>query len=50
MVKSLDDTVLKGNDVLVEINSRTAKIIGFNRIMKTQQISSPFYAAGVYIC
>jgi len=28
MIKSLDDTVLMGNDVLVEINSRTAKLQG----------------------
>jgi len=28
MMKTLEDTVLKGNDVLVEINSRTAKLMG----------------------
>ncbi|ETR73332.1 MAG: Molybdopterin oxidoreductase, Fe4S4 [Candidatus Magnetoglobus multicellularis str. Araruama] len=28
MIKSLDDTVLKGNDILVEINSKTAKSLG----------------------
>jgi anaerobic selenocysteine-containing dehydrogenase len=31
MMKSLDDTVLKGNDILVEINSRTAKIMGLRQ-------------------
>ena len=34
MVKSLEDTILKGNDVLVEVNPTTAKKLGWRALME----------------
>jgi len=34
MLKTLDDTVLKGNDLLIEINPETAKKLGLNKCQK----------------
>lgn len=48
MIKTLDDTVLKGNDVLVEINSRTAKIMGL-RHNDVASLSTPHGSARVRV-
>ena len=48
MVKSLDDTVLKGNDVLVEINSRTAKLLGLKN-NDVASLSTPHGSARVRV-
>jgi len=48
MVKTLDDTVLKGNDILVEINSRTAKTLGL-RHNDAAHLSTPHGNAHVRV-
>jgi len=48
MVKSLEDTVLKGNDVLVEINSKTASTIGLKQ-NDVASLSTPHGSARVRV-
>jgi len=48
MIKTLEDTVLKGNDVLVEINSRTAKTMGL-RHNDVASLSTPHGSARVRV-
>jgi len=48
MVKSLEDTILKGNDVLVEVNPATAKRLGLSN-GKTATLTTPAGSARVKI-
>ncbi len=48
MIKALEDTILKGNDVLVEINPATAKPLGLSE-GKTAKLTTPRGAAQVKI-
>jgi len=48
MMKSLEDTVLKGNDILVEINTATAKSLGINH-NDTAKLSTPHASAKVRV-
>ena len=48
MIKSLEDTILKGNDVLVEINPATAKQLGLS-VERFAKLSTPRGSAQVKI-